>query len=232
MCSLLGHLLFLVFSVFLALCSLFFVRRSSFSVAHTIPNQHKETSASTDDCDGAEEVFKDMIPQIIVHTSESWLNVPRADVCMRDQKVCTENDCDKTMLRERGFKKNVDEGVIHSHLSVWSVGAPSSAGVPQTSVLLDAKFSSTNSATSPTLSIARFVIVYMGCLQATESFAMASVRGISPCCVHWRPRFELGRRGGTLGRCVGLVVVRAPRLVCAVCHLSATCSRCYFVNDS
>ena len=57
-----------------------------------MPNQHRQTCASTDDCDGAEGVFEEMSPQSIVHTMNPELNVLRAEVSMRCKTVCKDNN--------------------------------------------------------------------------------------------------------------------------------------------
>ena len=52
-----------------------------------VPNQHRQTSASTDGDDGAEETFEVMTPQIIARKTNPELDEPRAEVCIRHQTV-------------------------------------------------------------------------------------------------------------------------------------------------
>ena len=50
-----------------------------------------------------------MTPQINVRTMNLELNVPRAEVCLRDQTVCTKNDCDNTMLGKASKRVRADD---------------------------------------------------------------------------------------------------------------------------
>ena len=75
-------------------------------------------------------------------------------------------------------QKNGDESIMCFYSSVQSGSALLSG--PDTSETLDGVFSSTNFVTS---SACLVPMVWMSRLTATESFAKASVRGISPCCV-------------------------------------------------
>ena len=90
----------------------------------------------------------------------------------------------------KGRLTAVHEGVLFLHPV---------CGIGQTgSILFVGMSSSTNGVPNPSLSIARFAMVQISCLFA-KSIEKASMRGISPCCVHRETSASIVERGCTQG---------------------------------